>query len=150
MDTDKKYVPPAKYQPKPFNPNKKPAKVQGFTVASFCALQLIFLAKYFLDFQLLPRLFPSIYPFSAAAVIVWIIETIIVITLCIRFVSGFGYFYIPACIIYAVGVMIAPNELFGFGAIIPAFLGGIIAYTASRIIEHAIMWIFIIRSFVRS
>lgn len=149
IDTNKPYVPPAKYQAPKFNPNKKPAKVKGFTVASFFTLLGIYLAKYVLDFILLPLIFPQLYPFSAAAIIIWIIETIIITALCIKFVSGFGYFYIPACLIYAIGVAIYPNDVFMFGPIIPQFFGGVIAYAASRIIERAVIWAFIGISFIR-
>ena len=144
IDTDKPYAPPEKYKPKAFNPNKKPEKVKGFTVISFCVLQGIYLAKYFLDFHLLPQLFPGLYPFSTGAIILWIIETIAVTALCIKFVSGFGWFYLPACLIYGIAVAICPNNLFGFSTAIPAILGGLIAYAASRIIEHATMWVFMI------
>ena len=147
-DVDKPYVPPEKFRPKPFNPNKKPAKVKGFTVASFFVLLGIFLAKYFLDFLLLPTLFPSIYPFSALAIIVWVVETILVCIITIKFVSGFGYFYIPACLVYAIAVAIAPNGLFGFGDAIPAIVGGLIAYIATRLIQRIIIWIFIGLAFI--
>ena len=148
IDTDKPYVPPAKYQPKKFNPNKKPAKVKGFTVASFFVLLSIFLAKYFLDFWLLPTIFPSVYPFSALAIIIWAAETILICTLTIKFVSGFGYFYIPACLVYAIAVAIAPNGLFGFGTVIPQIVGGLIAYVATRLIQRIILWIFIGIAFI--
>lgn len=148
IDTDKPYVPPAKYQPKKFNPNKKPAKVKGFTVASFFVLLSIFLAKYFLDFWLLPTIFPSVYPFSALAIIIWAAETILICTLTIKFVSGFGYFYIPACLVYAIAVAIAPNGLFGFGTVVPQIVGGLIAYVATRLIQRIILWIFIGIAFI--
>lgn len=147
-DVDKPYVPPEKYRPKPFDPNKKPAKVKGFTIASFFVLLGIFLAKYFLDFLLLPTLFPSIYPFSALAIIIWVVETILVCVITIKFVSGFGYFYIPACLVYAVAVAIAPNGLFGFGDVIPNIFGGLIAYAATRLIQRIILWITIGIAFV--
>ena len=149
IDTDKPYVPPAKYQPKKFNPNKKPAKVKGFTVASFFVLLGIFLAKYFLDFLLLPALFPGLYPFSTLAIIIWAAETVLIYALTIKFVSGFGYFYIPACFIYALLVTIWPNGIFGFGVYLPAIAGGAIAYAASRLIERIEMWIAIGLSFIR-
>lgn len=148
VDTDKPYVPPAKYQPKKFNPNKKPEKVKGFTVASFFVLIGIFLAKYFLDFLLLPTLFPGFYPFSALAISIWAVETIVVCALTIKFISGFGYFYIPACLVYAIAVAIAPNGLFGFGDSIPAIVGGLIAYVATRLIQRIIIWIFIGLAFI--
>ena len=47
------YIPPEKYRPKPFNPNKKPERVPGFTVVSFVGLLIAFAAKYALDFLLL-------------------------------------------------------------------------------------------------
>lgn len=147
-DVDRPYVPPEKYRPKPFNPNKKPAKVKGFTVASFFVLLGIFLAKYFLDFLLLPTLLPSVYPFSALAIVIWVVETIFVCIITIKFISGFGYFYIPACLVYAIAVAIAPNGLFSFGNAIPAIVGGLIAYIATRLIQRIIIWIFIGLAFI--
>ena len=148
IDTYKKYVPPAKYAPKKFNPNKKPEKVRGFTVLSFFALIAIYAGKYCIDFLLLPAIFPN-YNTPPIAVTFWIIETIIITFLCIKFVTGFGYFYIPACLIYAVLVWIWPNGIFGFGDIMPAAAGAAIAYVASRIIERIEMWLFILAGFVR-
>ncbi|MBR3323173.1 hypothetical protein IKG13_03900 [Candidatus Saccharibacteria bacterium] len=110
VDTDKKYVPPAKYAPKKFNPNKKPEKVRGFTALSFLTLIAIYAGKYCIDFLLLPAIFPN-YNTPPIAVTFWIIETIIITFLCIKFVTGFGYFYIPACLIYAVLVWIWPNGI---------------------------------------
>ena len=148
VDTNKKYVPPAKYAPKKFNPNKKPEKVPGFTVLSFFSLIAIYAGKYCIDFLLLPAIFPN-YNTPPIAVTFWIIETIIITFLCIKFVTGFGYFYIPACLIYAVLVWIWPNGIFGFGDIMPAAAGAAIAYAASRIIERIEMWFFILAGFVR-
>ena len=148
IDTDKKYVPPAKYAPKKFNPNKKPEKVRGFTVLSFFALIAIYAGKYCIDFLLLPAIFPN-YNTPPIAVTFWIIETFIITFLCIKFVTGFGYFYIPACLIYAVLVWIWPNGIFGFGDIMPAAAGAAIAYAASRIIERIEMWLFILIGFIK-
>ena len=148
IDTDKPYTPPAKYKAPKFNPNKKPEKVPGFTVLSFFILIAIYIAKYCIDFLLMPTIFPG-YNTPAFAVTFWIIETIIVTFLCIKFVTGFGYFYIPACLIYAILVAIWPNEIFGFGTVIPAIAGGAIAYVASRAIERLEMWLFILVGFVR-
>lgn len=142
------YTPPEQYKPKPFNPNKKPEKVKGFTVASFFTLMATFVAKYLLDFLLLPTLFPALYPFSAGAIIIWIVTTIVICFLAIKFITGFGYFYIPACLIYAICVAIWPNNVFYFGTVIPAIVGGLIAYIANRLIERAILWISILLSFV--
>ena len=148
IDTNKQYTPPAKYQAKKFNPNKKPAKVPGFTVASFLVLLAVFFAKYFLDFLLLPLLFPDIYPFSVAAIVIWVVETIIFLVVSIKFITGFGYFYIAAALVYAIPIAIYSNELFGFGTVIPTFVGALIAYAATRFLERIIMWIFIGISFI--
>ena len=148
IDTDKPYTPPAKYEAPKFNPNKKPAKVPGFTVLSFFVLIAIHVAKYCIDFLLMPAIFPG-YNTPVFAVTFWIIETIIITGLCIKFVTGFGYFYIPACLVYAILVTIWPNGIFGFGTIMPAIAGGAIAYAASRLIERAEMWIAIGLSFIR-
>ena len=142
------YTPPEQYRPKPFNPNKKPEKVKGFTVASFIALQIVFIIKYLLDFLLLPHLFPELYPFSVIAIIIWVISTILVCALSIKFITGFGYFYIPACLFYAICVAIWPNNVFYFGTEIPSLLGAIITYAGNRIIERIIMWISIAISFI--
>ena len=148
IDTDKKYTPPAKYTPKKFAPNKKPEKVPGFTVLSFLVLIAIYIIKYCIDFLLMPALFAS-YNTPPFAVTFWIIETIIITFLCIKFVTGFGYFYIPACLVYAILVGLWPNGIFGFGDIIPAAAGAAIAYAASRIIERIEMWLFIIAGFIK-
>ena len=148
IDTNKPYTPPAKYEAPKFNPNKKPAKVPGFTVLSFFVLIAIYIAKYCIDFLLMPAIFPG-YNTPVFAVTFWIIETIIITALCIKFVTGFGYFYIPACLIYAILVTIWPNGIFGFGVYLPAIAGGAIAYAASRLIERAEMWIAIGLSFIR-
>lgn len=148
IDTNKPYTPPAKYEAPKFNPNKKPAKVPGFTVLSFFVLIAIYVAKYCIDFLLMPAIFPG-YNTPVFAVTFWIIETIIITALCIKFVTGFGYFYIPACLIYAILVTIWPNGIFGFGTYLPAIAGGAIAYAASRLIERAEMWIAIGLSFIR-
>ena len=148
IDTNKPYTPPAKYEAPKFNPNKKPAKVPGFTVLSFFVLIAIYVAKYCIDFLLMPAIFPG-YNTPVFAVTFWIIETIIITALCIKFVTGFGYFYIPACLIYAILVTIWPNGIFGFGVYLPAIVGGAIAYAASRLIERIEMWIAIGLSFIR-
>jgi hypothetical protein len=147
-DTNKPYVPPEKYRPKPFNPNKKPEKVPGFTVLSFFGLIAVYVAKYCIDFLLMPALFPN-YNTPVFAITFWIVETIIVTFLCIKFITGFGYFYIPACLVYAILVWIWPNGIFGFGEIMPAVAGAGIAYAASRIIERVEMWLFILVGFIR-
>lgn len=148
IDTDKPYTPPAKYKAPKFNPNKKPEKVPGFTVLSFFILIAIYIAKYCIDFLLMPAIFPG-YNTPTFAVTFWIIETIIITFLCIKFVTGFGYFYIPACLVYAILVTIWPNGIFGFGVYLPAIAGGVIAYAASRLIERIEMWIAIGLSFIR-
>ena len=147
-DTNKPYVPPEKYRPKPFNPNKKPEKVPSFTVLSFLGLIAVYVAKYCIDFLLMPALFPN-YNMPVFAVTFWIIETIIITFLCIKFITGFGYFYIPACLVYAILVWIWPNGIFGFGEIMPAIAGAGIAYAASRIIERVEIWLFILVGFIR-
>ena len=146
--TNQKYIPPAKYQPKAFNPNKKPEKVKGFTVLSFLALIITYIAKFLLDFLLLPTLLPELYPLSAAAIAIWCISTILITFIAIKFITGFGYFYIPACLTYAICVAVWPNNLFYFGTVIPAILGGLIAYAASRLIERIEMWLFILAGFI--
>jgi hypothetical protein len=143
IDTNRAYVPPAKYQPKPHDPNKRPEKVKGFTVVSFFVLIGIYLAKYALDCWLMPNLFPQLYPVSVLAIVIWVVETIVISSLCIKFVSGFGYFYIPACLVYALAVLIAPNNIFCFGTVIPHIFAGLIAYSASRFIQKVVMWFFI-------
>ena len=148
IDTNKQYTPPAKYKPKPFNPNKKPEKVPGFTVASFFGLIVIYIVKYCIDFLLLPALFPEAWENPAIAVSVWAGDTILITFLCIKFVTGFGYFYIPACLVYAICVLIWPNGAYGIGTAIPAIAGAAAAYIASRVIERIEMWIFILVGFV--
>jgi hypothetical protein len=83
------------------------------------------------------------------AITYWIIETIVITALCIKFVTGFGYFYIPACLIYALCVTIYPNGIFGFGVVMPAIAGGVIAYITSRAIEKIEMWLFFAVSIIK-
>ena len=148
VDIDKKYTPPEKYKPKSFNPYKKPEKVKGFTVASFTVLMILSVLKYLLDFLLLPKLFPDLYPISTGAIVIWVVETIIFCGLCLKFVTGFGYFYILAFLIYAILVAIWPNELFGIGVAFPSIVGAAIAYAASRIIQQLLLLLFIAFSFI--
>ena len=86
------YKPPEKYRPKPAGPKPKPEKVPGFTVASFFGLWAIFAVKYVVDFLLLPKLLPGIYPLSVWAIVVWAISTLIFSFISIEFVSGFSFF----------------------------------------------------------
>ncbi len=148
IDTDKKYIPPAKYKPKEFNPNKRPEKVPGFTALSFFTLIAIYIIKYCIDFLLMPALFAN-YNTPPFAITFWVLETILITFICIKFVTGFGYFYIPACLVYAILVVIWPNGIFGFGIAMPAIAGAAIAYVASRIIERIEMWLFIIIGFIK-
>ncbi len=148
IDTNKQYTPPAKYKPTPFNPNKKPEKVPGFTVLSFFILMATYIGKYCLDFLLLPTLLPQVYAIPGLAIMLWIITTVIITFIAIKFISGFGLFYIPACLLYALCVLLWPNGAFGFGTVIPAALGATIAYVANRVIERIEMWIFMLVGFV--
>jgi len=127
---------------------RKVEKVWGFTVASFFALIGVHIAKYFIDFHLLPKLFPSLFPLSLGAVGLWLASSIIISTLCMKFISRFGYFYPIAIFFYALCIVFWPMGAYGFGDIIPSILGAIIAGVALDLIQRGILWIFIFIGFI--
>ena len=141
------YVPPDKYRPKPVNPNKKVEKVWGFTVLSFLGLMATFAVKYVVDFLVLPKVFPDLFPFSIGALIVWLISSLLFIFLALKFISRMGFFYPVVFIVYAVLVWIFPMGLYGL-AEIPSFAGALLAYAVMCLIERVMLWIFILIGFV--
>ena len=100
------------------------------------------------DFWILPRLFPDLYPFSAGAFIAWLISSLIVVTLTMKFITRFGYFYPVAQIIYALLVFIAPCELYGMTEWWGGIVGAVVSYIALDLIGRGILWIFILIGFV--
>ena len=142
-----RYVPDEKYKPKPA-PKGKPEKVWGFTVASFLGLMGIFVLKYLLDFLLLPKLFPDLYPLSVGAILVWLASTLIVSFLALKFVTRIGFFYEIADLFYVLLVLIWPLGLYGTG-LIPAFFVALIGWIVMRAIQWVMLWIFILVGFVR-
>ena len=127
---------------------RKVEKVWGFTVASFFGLLATYAGKYVLDFWILPRLFPDLYPFSTGAFIAWLISSLVVVALSMKFITRFGYFYPVAQIIYALLVFIAPCGLYGMTEWWMAAIGALISYFALDLIGRGILWIFIIIGFV--
>lgn len=144
------YIPPEKYRPKPFNPNKKPERVPGFTVVSFVGLLIAFAAKYALDFLLFPKLFPDLYPFSVGAVIVWVISMIAFLIAALEFITGMGFFYPVAILVYAILVAIWPLNLYGAGEYMPGFVLAIIMGVIIYILQRIILWIMVLLSFIKS
>lgn len=143
-----RYVPDEKYRPKPRNPNQKPEKVWGFTVASFFGLLAVFAAKYAVDFLLLPRLFPDAYPFSVGVVVAWVLTTIIFSFASMKLVTGMGIFYPFADLVYAILVAIWPLGLYG-AEFVPGFVLAIIMAAIMYALQRAILWILILVGFMK-
>lgn len=143
------YVPDEKYRPKPASPNKKVEKVWGFTVLSFLALLAVFVVKYLVDFLLIPRIFPGLFPFSVSALLVWLVSSLLFSFVALKFITRMGLFYPAADIIYAILIWVFPGGLYGLESILPAFAGAIIAYVILRIIQRVMLWIFILVGFIR-
>ena len=127
---------------------RKVEKVWGFTVASFFGLLATYAGKYVLDFWILPRLLPDLYPFSTGAFIAWLISSLVVVALSMKFITRFGYFYPVAQIIYALLVFIFPCGLYGMTEWWMAAIGALVSYFALDLIGRGILWIFIIIGFV--
>ena len=144
-----RYVPPEKYRPKPANSNKKVEKVWGFTVLSFFVLLGVFAVKYLVDFLLLPKIIPDLFPFSAGALILWFVSTIIFVFIALKFVSRIGFFYPFANLIYAVLAFAWPYGLYGLGDVVPVIVGLLIAYAIMALVERVMLWIFILVGFAR-
>ena len=150
MVSDKKYVVPERYRPKPRDPNKKPEKMWGCTVGSFFGLLGVFVGKYLVDFLLLPKLFPAWYPFSAAAIVAWLISTIVFTFVAMKFISGLIYFYYAADLVYAILVAIWPLGLYGAGVYMPGVLLAVLMAFMLYFLQRIILWAVILWSFVRS
>ena len=143
------YTPPEKYRLKKPNPNKKVEKVWGFTVLSFLILMAVFVVKYLVDFLLIPKIFPGLFPFSIGALLVWLASSLLFSFVALKFITRMGFFYPAADIVYAILVWAFPYGLYGLELIIPALAGAIIAYVILRIIQRVMLWIFILVGFVR-
>lgn len=147
---DAKYVVPERYRPKPRDPNKKPEKLWGCTAGSFFGLLGAFVGKYLVDFLLLPKLFPAWYPFSAAAVIAWLVSTIIFTFVSMKFISGLIYFYYAADLVYVLLVAIVPRDLYGAGDYLPRVLLAVAMAAVLYFLQRILLWLLIIWSFIRS
>ena len=143
------YKPPEKYRPKPAGPKPKPEKVPGFTVASFIGLWAIFAVKYVVDFLLLPKLLPDIYPLSVWAIVVWVISTLVFSFISIEFVSGFSFFYPFANLVYVVLAAIWSFGLYG-AEYLPGFLIAALMGLIMYGVQRGILWILIFFDIVRS
>ena len=143
------YKPPEKYRPKPVGPKPKPEKVPGFTVASFFGLWAIFAVKYVVDFLLLPKLLPGIYPLSVWAIVVWVISTLVFSFISIEFVSGFSFFYPFANLVYVVLAAIWSFGLYG-AEYLPGFLIAALMGLIMYGVQRGILWILIFFDIVRS
>ncbi len=143
-----RYVPDEKYRPKPRDPNQKPEKVWGFTAVSFFGLWAIFAAKYALDFLLLPKLFPGAYPLSVGAIVAWTLSTIVVTVLSMMFVSGMGFFYPFADLVYAILVAIWPLGLYG-SEFIPGFALALLMAMIMYGIQRLVLWVVILIGFMK-
>lgn len=128
---------------------KKPEKVWGFTVASFCALMAVFVTKYLVDFLLLPWLFPQFYPVSGAAFLLWLATTLVAVLISMFFITRFGYFYPVANLLYVIIAAIWPLGLYGLGDFWPALIGAAAGGLVMYVIERLILWVFILVGFMR-
>lgn len=142
-----RYVPDEKYRPKLHAP-QKPEKVWGFTAASFLGLLAVFAAKYAVDFLLLPRLFPDIYPFGIWAVVVWVVTTIVFSLASMKLITGMGFFYPFADLVYAILVAIWPFGLYG-AEYIPGFVLAVIMGVIMYALQRAILWVLILIGFTK-
>ena len=144
------YVVPDKYKPKPFVPKKGEfARDMRYLVLSFLGLVAVLVAKYFLDFRLLPMLFPALYPVSVGAIFIWLALTIVISFLALKFVSGFSIFYEIADAIYALMVLVWPLGLYGLGTVVPVIAGALIAWVIMYGIQRVMLWGFILVGFIK-
>ena len=143
-----RYTPPEKYKPKPVNPNKKPEKVPGFTVASFFGLWVVFAVKFAVDFLLLPNLFPDLYPLTAGGIALWVASTVLFSALSMHFVSGMWFFYPFADLVYAILVAIFPMGLYGTAEYFPGVVLALLMVGLMWVIQRIILWIMILFSFI--
>ena len=143
------YKPPENYRPKPAGAKPKPEKVPGFTVASFFGLWAIFAVKYVVDFLLLPKLFPGIYPLSVWAIVAWVISTLVFSFISIEFVSGFSFFYPFANLVYVVLAAIWSFGLYG-AEYLPGFLIAALMGLIMYGVQRGILWILIFFDIIRS
>lgn len=127
---------------------KKPEKVWGFTVVSFLSLLGVFVAKYFVDFLLLPAIFPQFYPSSGMAFVLWLITSLVATVAAMLWITRFGHFYPVADILYAIIVAIWPLGLYGTAEFWPAILAAFAAALILWVIQRIVLWIFIIIGFI--
>ena len=102
-----------------------------------------------MDFLLIPQLLSELFPFSAGALIIWIVSSLLFSFVALKFITRMGFFYPVADVVYALLVWVFPRGLYGLDIFLPAFAGAIIAYVVLRIIQRAMLWIFILVGFVR-
>ncbi len=129
--------------------NNKPKveKVWGFTVASFCTLMLIYVAKFLIDKFALPLFFIDNNTINLPYIIAWLVSNILVIVLCMQFLSRFGYFYTIGSILYTLLYFFAPPDFINLPT--GLFLASaLLVLAALEIIERIIMHIYIIIGFI--
>lgn len=127
---------------------KKPEKVWGFTVASFFGLIGVFVAKYLIDFLVLPAIFPQFYPSTGMAFVLWLITSLVATVAAMLWITRFGYFYPVADIVYAIIMAIWPLGLYGTAEFWPAILAALAAAVILWVIQRLVLWIFIIVGFI--
>ena len=140
-----KFVVPEKYRPRPFVKKKgETARDVKYLIGSFLGLVAVFVAKYFFDFWLLPRLFPDLFPASIGALLLWLASTLIFSIVALVFVSGIGIYYEIVDTIYALIVLIWPLGLYGLGTVVPVLFGVLIAWVVMRAIQWVLLWVMIL------
>ena len=129
--------------------NQKPKveKVWGFTVASFCTLMLIYVAKFFIDKWILPQFFIDDNSINLPYLIAWVISNILVVVLCMQFLSRFGYFYTIGSILYTLLCVLMPPS-FIESLPFPTLVTGLLVLFALEIIERIIMQIYVVIGFI--
>ncbi len=127
---------------------KKPEKVWGFTVLSFFAMLGVYAAKFFVDFCVLPNMFPDWYPFSIYAMIAWIATAAVATIISVQFITRFGFFYPVADIMYALFILLWPMGLYGT-ANWPDAIVALLAAFLLDVIQRAVLWIYIAIDFMR-
>ena len=67
----------------------------------------------------------------------------------LKFITRMGFFYLAAFILYGVLVWALPNGMFGLDGTMQSLALALVMYVLMRIIQRAMLWIFILIGFVK-
>ncbi len=123
-------------------PKGKPEKVWGFTVGAFFGMLAVYVIKFLVDFLLIPKLFPDLFPVSWGAVGIWLATSVIFTVISFQFITRFGWFYLVAAILYALLVLFFPMGLYGTAETAPIVIA-VVAGVILDLIQRIILWIYI-------